>query len=123
MTHVLLGHASGAVSTLTLSVDAPAALEREDAAFFGESGVADVPPVPWLPVEAFTRAVDALIVAAGGGPASPLDLAFGTEVVKILARRGGVDQDRPDGQARLIVRGRPSRAKCGSCSHSGVFRG
>ncbi|GID98444.1 Gfo/Idh/MocA family protein [Amorphoplanes digitatis] len=85
MTHVLLGHASGAVSTLTLSVDAPAALEREDAAFFGESGVADVPPVPWLPVEAFTRAVDALIVAAGGGPASPLDLAFGTEVVKILA--------------------------------------
>ncbi|MEU7902953.1 Gfo/Idh/MocA family oxidoreductase [Actinoplanes sp. NPDC049118] len=85
MTHVLLGHASGAVSTLTLSVDAPAALEREDAAFFGESGVADVPPVPWLPVEAFTRAVDALIGAAGGGPASPLDLAFGTEVVKILA--------------------------------------
>ncbi|MET8150422.1 Gfo/Idh/MocA family protein [Actinoplanes sp. NPDC049668] len=85
MTHVLLGHASGAISTLTLSVDAPSALEREDAAFFGESGVADVPPVPWLPVEAFTRAVDALIGAAGGGPASPLDLAFGTEVVKILA--------------------------------------
>ncbi|MEU4218808.1 Gfo/Idh/MocA family oxidoreductase [Actinoplanes sp. NPDC026623] len=85
MTHVLLGHANGAISTLTLSVDAPAALEREDAAFFGESGVADVPPVPWLPVEAFGRAVDALIGAAGGGPASPLDLAFGTEVVRILA--------------------------------------
>ncbi|AGZ45804.1 Gfo/Idh/MocA family protein [Actinoplanes friuliensis] len=85
MTHVLLGHTSGAISTLTLSVDAPEALEREDAAFFGESGVATVPPVPWLPVEAFGRAVDDLISASKGGPASPLDLTFGTEVVTILA--------------------------------------
>jgi predicted dehydrogenase len=85
MTHVLLRHESGAISTLTLSVDAPAALEREDAAFFGESGVADVPPVPWLPVEAFGRAVDALIGAANGGPESSLNLAFGAEVVSILA--------------------------------------
>jgi predicted dehydrogenase len=85
MTHVLLRHTGGAISTLTLSVDAPEALEREDAAFYGESGVADVPPVPWLPVEAFGRAVDALIAAASGGPASALDLAFGAEVVAILA--------------------------------------
>lgn len=85
MTHVLLKHAEGAISTLALSVDAPAALEREDAVFYGESGVADVPPVPWLPVEAFGRAVDALIGAANGGPESPLNLAFGTEVVTILA--------------------------------------
>jgi predicted dehydrogenase len=85
MTHVLLRHTGGAISTLTLSVDAPEALEREDAVFYGESGVADVPPVPWLPVEAFGRAVDALIAAASGGPASALDLAFGAEVVAILA--------------------------------------
>jgi predicted dehydrogenase len=88
MTHVLLRHAGGAVSTLTLSVDAPAALEREDAAFHGESGVADVPPVPWLPVEAFCRAVDDLITAAKGGPASALDLTFGAEVGAILAAAG-----------------------------------
>jgi predicted dehydrogenase len=85
MSHVLLRHTGGAISTLTLSVDAPAVLEREDAAFFGESGVADVPPVPWLPVEAFGRAVDALIGAANGGPASALDLSFGAEVGAILA--------------------------------------
>ena len=88
MTHVLLRHTGGAISTLTLSVDAPEALEREDAAFYGESGVADVPPVPWLPVEAFGRAVDSLIGAANGGPAPALDLAFGAEVVAILAAAG-----------------------------------
>jgi len=85
MTHVLLKHAGGAISTLTLSVDAPAALEREEAAFYGESGVATVPPVDWLPVEAFGRAVDALIAQANGGSASPLGLSFGAEVVAILA--------------------------------------
>ncbi|MFI5494634.1 Gfo/Idh/MocA family protein [Actinoplanes sp. NPDC051859] len=85
MTHVLLRHAEGAISTLTLSVDAPAKLEREDAALYGESGVAVVPPVPWQPVEAFGRAVDALLGAADGGEASPLDLRFGADVVRILA--------------------------------------
>ncbi|UQU66016.1 Gfo/Idh/MocA family oxidoreductase [Couchioplanes caeruleus] len=85
MTHVLLRHAGGAISTLTLSVDAPAKLEREDAVLYGESGVAGVPPVEWLPVEAFGRGVDALIGAANGGPASPLDVRFGAEVVTILA--------------------------------------
>lgn len=85
MTHVLLRHADGAITKLTLSVDAPAKLEREDALLYGESGVVGAPPVEWLPVEAFGRAVDALIGAANGGPASPLDVRFGAEVVKILA--------------------------------------
>ncbi|MEV6596991.1 Gfo/Idh/MocA family oxidoreductase [Actinoplanes sp. NPDC051346] len=85
MSHILLRHAEGAISTLTLSVDAPAKLEREDAALYGESGVAVVPPVPWLPVEAFGRALDALIGAANGGSPSPLDVRFGAEVVRILA--------------------------------------
>lgn len=85
MTHILMRHTGGAISTMTLSVDAPAKLEREVAALYGESGVADVPPVSWLPVEAFGRAIDALIGAANGGPASALDVRFGAEVVKILA--------------------------------------
>ncbi len=85
MTHVLLGHAGGGITTLTLTVDAPEKLEREDAAFYGESGVAAVPAVDWAPVEAYGRAVDDLITAAGGGPASPLDITFGAEVGRILA--------------------------------------
>jgi len=85
MTHVLLRHVSGSITTLTLSVDAPPKLEREDATFHGEAGVLAVPGVPWEPVQAFGRAVDDLIVAAGGGPASPLDLVFGAEVGRILA--------------------------------------
>ncbi|MFI5931582.1 Gfo/Idh/MocA family protein [Actinoplanes sp. NPDC051494] len=85
MTHVLLRHVGGAITTLTLSVDAPPNLEREDSSFHGESGIRGVPPVPWEPVEAFGRAVDDLIVAANGGPASPLDLNFGAEVGRVLA--------------------------------------
>ncbi|GGQ39225.1 Gfo/Idh/MocA family protein [Couchioplanes azureus] len=85
MTHVLMRHAEGAISTLSLSVDAPAKLEREDAVLYGESGVAVVPPVPWLPVEAFGRAIDALIGAANGGESPALDLRFGAEVVRVLA--------------------------------------
>jgi predicted dehydrogenase len=84
-THVLLRHVSGPVTTLALSVDAPAELEREQAAFHGEYGVAPVPAVTWKPTEAFARAIDDLIAAASGGPASALDLNFGAEVVTILA--------------------------------------
>jgi predicted dehydrogenase len=84
MTHVLLRHAGGAISTMTLSVDGPAAAEREDAAFAGEAGVRPVPDLPWQPVEAFGRGVDQLIAAAAGGPASALDVRFGAEVTAIL---------------------------------------
>ncbi|WP_306206979.1 Gfo/Idh/MocA family protein [Actinoplanes sp. RD1] len=85
MTHVLLRHESGGITTLTLTVDAPEKLEREDASFHGESGIAVVPAVEWAPVDAFARAVDALITAAAGGPASPLDIRFGAQVGRILS--------------------------------------
>ena len=84
MTHVLLRHAAGAISTMTLSVDGPAAAEREDAAFAGEAGVRVVPEMPWEPVEAFGRGLDQLIAAAAGGPASALDVRFGAEVTAVL---------------------------------------
>jgi predicted dehydrogenase len=64
MTHVLLRHAGGAISTLTLTVDAPAAAEREEAVFAGEAGVRVVPASPWEPVAALGRALDELIAAA-----------------------------------------------------------
>ncbi len=84
MTHVLLRHAGGAISTMTLSVDGPPAAEREDAAFAGEAGVLAVPDLPWQPVEAFGRAIDQLIAAAAGGPKPGLDVRFGAEVTAIL---------------------------------------
>jgi predicted dehydrogenase len=84
MTHLLLRHSSGAVSKITLSVDVPPAAAREDAVFFGEAGIVPVPPVPWEEVRAFGNALDALLLAAGGGPSSPMDAAFGVSVTRIL---------------------------------------
>src|SRR4051794_231577 len=85
MTHVLLRHASGAISTLTLSVDVPAKAAREEAMFAGEAGVVPVPVLPWEPVEAFGVAIGELLAAASGGPASELDVRFGLQVTQILA--------------------------------------
>jgi predicted dehydrogenase len=84
MTHVLCRHAGGAISTLTLSVDAPAGSEREDAALAGEAGVRSVPPTRWNPVDALARGLDQLIAAAGGGPKSELDVRFGAAVTAVL---------------------------------------
>jgi len=85
MTHVLLRHAEGAISTLTLTVDAPAGAEREEAVFAGEAGVRAVPTAPWEPVAALGRAIDELIAAAAGGPKPELDIRFGAEVTAVLA--------------------------------------
>ncbi|MET0415628.1 MAG: Gfo/Idh/MocA family oxidoreductase [Actinoplanes sp.] len=84
MTHVLLRHAGGAISAMTLSVDSPPAAEREDAVFAGEAGVRAVPEMPWQPVEALGRAIDQLIAAAAGGPKPALDVRFGAEVTAVL---------------------------------------
>jgi predicted dehydrogenase len=84
MTHVLARHAGGAISTLTLSLDAPAGSAREEAAFFGEAGARVVPPAPWDPVPALATAIDQLIAAAAGGPRPELEVRFGAEVTAIL---------------------------------------
>jgi predicted dehydrogenase len=84
-THALLKHVSGAVSTLTLSVDAPAEAVRNEAVFAGESGLAAVPTAHWAPVDAFGRAITQLITAAGGGDQPVCDVRFGTTVVTVLA--------------------------------------
>jgi predicted dehydrogenase len=85
MSHVLLRHASGAISTLTLSVDVPPAAAREGAIFAGEAGVATVPEQPWEPVAAYGLALDELFAAAAGRPRPALDVRFGAEVTAILA--------------------------------------
>jgi predicted dehydrogenase len=85
MSHLLLRHASEAISALTLSVDVPPAAAREEAIFAGDAGVVAVPTLPWEPVLAFGRMLDELITAAGGGPQPPLDVRFGAAVTAVLA--------------------------------------
>jgi predicted dehydrogenase len=77
--HLVLRHASGAASSVAVSLTAPAAVH--EVAFWGADGIvrrpgdgnADVPA-------AYAAAIDALV--AGG---SPLDARFGLEVVRVLA--------------------------------------
>ena len=95
MTHVLVKHAGGAISTLTLSLDAPAAATREDYVFAGESGVKPMPNASFAAVEALGRAIDQLLAAAAGGPKSDLDVRFGAQVTTILAAaRESIDTGR-----------------------------
>ena len=85
MTHVLLRHAAGAISTLMLSVDVPPAAVRETAVFAGEAGVSVVPEQPWEPAMAFGLALDELIAAAHGALNPAMDVRFGADVTAILA--------------------------------------
>jgi hypothetical protein len=82
---VVLRHSGGAVSSLTLAVDAPPAAEREEALFAGEAGVRRVPEGDWRPVQALGLGLDELLTAAAGGPKSELDVRFGAAVTAILA--------------------------------------
>ncbi|MBG0561853.1 Gfo/Idh/MocA family protein [Actinoplanes aureus] len=84
LTHLLLRHAGGAISRLTLSVDAPAAAAREEAVFAGEAGVVPVPEAAWAPEVALGRAVDQLISAAAGGARPDCDVRFGARVTAVL---------------------------------------
>ncbi|WP_433297520.1 Gfo/Idh/MocA family protein [Actinoplanes sp. CA-030573] len=85
LTKVILRHGSGAVSSLTLAVDAPPAAAREEALISGEAGVRQPPPTEWDPVQALSLGLDELIGAASGGPKPELDVRFGAAVTAILA--------------------------------------
>ncbi|MFD2090302.1 Gfo/Idh/MocA family protein [Blastococcus deserti] len=83
--HLVLTHASGTASTVTLShTVAPMSAGIE---FFvhGDAGRLALLPDTEHPVEAFTTAVDELIAAALTGGAHPCDVAFGRDVVAVLA--------------------------------------
>lgn len=85
MTHLLLRHSSGAISTLTLSVDIPPAAQREEAVFAGEAGVVTVPPQTWEPTAAFGFALDELLAAVAGKSRPEMDVRFGAQVTTVLA--------------------------------------
>jgi predicted dehydrogenase len=83
--HLVLTHESGAVSTVTLShTVAPLSTGVE---FFvhGDAGRLVLLPDTESAVDAFGVAVDELTVAALTGGAHPCDVAFGRDVVAVLA--------------------------------------
>lgn len=85
LTALIQRHEGGAISRLTLSVDAPTGAERQSAEFAGEAGVWPVPAADFDAVAMFGHAIDQLLAAAAGGPSSALDVRFGQRVTAILA--------------------------------------
>jgi predicted dehydrogenase len=94
-THMLLKHASGAAGTVSLTLDAPPAATEREFVFFGEPGLARVPPSGSTSVEAFGAAIDALLADAAAGRADhPCGVRFGREVVAVLE---AAERARDDG--------------------------
>jgi predicted dehydrogenase len=84
--HLVLDHAGGASSTVTLSLSAPSAAEGATVELRGERGVAVLPDGSEDTVTALVRAADALIDAAGTGRPHPCDAAYALRVTEILAQ-------------------------------------
>ncbi|MGW2235781.1 Gfo/Idh/MocA family protein [Streptomyces sp. NPDC001759] len=83
--HLVLDHAGGASSSLTLSLSAPAAAAGTAVELRGESGVAVLPTSEEGAVTALVHAADALLTAVGTGRPHACDAAFGLRVTEILA--------------------------------------
>ncbi|GAA2547852.1 Gfo/Idh/MocA family oxidoreductase [Streptomyces levis] len=94
--YVVLDHAGGASSTLTLSLTAPPAAAGATVELRGEAGVAVLPEGSDGAVPALMRAADALLATVRTGRPHPCDAAFGLRVTEILTTA----QDLLDGGGR-----------------------
>ncbi|MGV4988390.1 Gfo/Idh/MocA family protein [Streptomyces sp. NRAIS4] len=83
--HLVLDHATGASSTLTLSLTAPPAAAGADVELRGEAGVTLMPGSSEGAVPALTRATDALLTAARTSRPHACDAAFGLRITELLA--------------------------------------
>jgi predicted dehydrogenase len=84
-TYALLRHASGAVSTLALTLDAPPAGTLAETVLYGPDGPVSVPRGDGPAVAAFSTAVDQLLAnVAAGRTVHPCDVRFGRAVVAVL---------------------------------------
>ncbi|MFD5453443.1 Gfo/Idh/MocA family protein [Streptomyces sp. NPDC003470] len=83
--HLVLEHAGGTSSTLTLSLTAPSAAAGAAVELRGGTGVTLMPESSQGAVPAYGRAVDALLTAARTGRPHPCDAVFGLRVTEILA--------------------------------------
>ena len=82
--HLVLDHATGASSTVTLSLTAPSAAAGADVELRGAAGVTLLPRSAQGAVPALSRAADALVAAARTGHPHPCDAAFALRVTEVL---------------------------------------
>jgi predicted dehydrogenase len=83
--HLVLTHAEGVASTVSLSHTVAPLSEGIEFFVHGDAGRLVLLPDTESPVESFSTAVDELTAAAVTGGAHPCDAAFGRDVVAVLA--------------------------------------
>jgi predicted dehydrogenase len=100
--HLMLRHAEGAVSTLSLTLDAPPAATAFDLAFYGENGFEKVPAGGGRPAQALALALDQLLEEIDSGTRDQrCDVRFGREVVAVL---GAAETARAEGRTVPLTR-------------------
>ena len=86
VTHLVLGHESGASSTATVTLSAPAVASGNNLFVWGEAGRSVMPSTPFDPVQALRTAAAELVASASmARPEHPCDVSFGREVLRVLA--------------------------------------
>jgi predicted dehydrogenase len=86
LVHLVLEHASGATSTVSLSIDVPKASECTEIVLWGDAGRSAMPDTHGASRAAARLALHELLERARhGGPPLACDVNFGAEVVRVLA--------------------------------------
>ena len=85
LVHLVLIHESGASSTASVSLSAPPAGTTFETGVWGESGTAFLPDRITPGSEALQLAAEELVAAAESGESHPVDVAYGTRIVELLA--------------------------------------
>jgi predicted dehydrogenase len=101
VTHLVLHHQSGASSTATVTLAAPPAADYLALSLWGEPGRSVAPLSDRDPVAALRVALTELAANVRSGRIDhPCDVAFGRDVVRVLAAAERQVQARPAGLAR-----------------------
>ncbi|WP_199235948.1 Gfo/Idh/MocA family protein [Micromonospora sp. S4605] len=83
--HLLLTHAGGATSTVSLTLEAPVEAMTREFVFYGENGIETLPPGQGSAVEAYGVAIDQLLEEIEAGTRDHrCDVRFGRDVVAVL---------------------------------------
>ena len=86
VTHLVLGHQSGASSTLTMALDAPEAASGYNLFVWGAAGRSVMPATPIDSEESLrVAAVELIASASAQRPYHPCDVRFGRDIVQVLA--------------------------------------
>jgi predicted dehydrogenase len=85
LVHLVITHESGATSTVSLSLFAAPAGTNFETGIWGDTGTALLPPWVTPAVDSLQLAARELVEAAESGESHPVDVAFGTRIVELLA--------------------------------------